>query len=72
MEILVGTNDVINGGTRYNISRIISHSGHDKPYFANDIALIRIDGEIAFNEKVQAIQLAPHDIPSKTPVKISM
>lgn len=56
MSVVVGTNDLKSGGTRYKIEKFVGHEKYDKPEFANDIALIRVDGEIKFNDKVQPIK----------------
>lgn len=71
MEVLVGTNDLGNGGTLYQTKKLIFHIKFNRPPFANDIALIKIDGEIALNEKVQPIELATEDVPPNTPLKLS-
>lgn len=56
LQILVGTNDLKAGGTRYKVSKLIAHEEYNHPHFANDIGLILIDGTIEFNEKVQPIK----------------
>lgn len=56
MKVLVGTNDLTSGGQRYKIKEMIRHEQYNQPSFANDIGLIRIDGRIEFNEKVQPIK----------------
>lgn len=55
-EILVGTNDLESGGTRYKPRRFIEnkkYGGSEKPSY--DIGLIHIGGTIEFDEKVQPI-----------------
>lgn len=47
------------------------HSEFNKPPYANDIALVKIDGAIVMNDKVQTIGLATEDLPAKTPLKLS-
>lgn len=59
IEILVGTADLRYGGTRYGVEQFIPHEQYDTPHFANDIALIRIKGEFAFDGKVQPIKYSP-------------
>lgn len=54
--MLVGTNDLNSGGTRYQAQQFITNEGYDQPSFANDIGLLRVDGSIEFNEKVQPIK----------------
>lgn len=52
----MGTVDLKSGGTRYGVEKFIPHEQYDTPHFANDIALIRVKGVIAFNDKVQPIR----------------
>lgn len=56
IEILVGTVNLKSGGTRYSVEKFIPHEQYDKPQFANDIALVRVKGKIAFNDKVKPIK----------------
>lgn len=53
---MVGTIDLKSSGTRYEVENFIRHEEYDKPEFANDIAMIRVKGEIKFNDKVQPIK----------------
>lgn len=71
LRILVGTNDLREGGTYYNVEKLIRHQNYNSPSFANDIALIKIVGEIDFNDKVQPIEVASEDVPDKTPLQLS-
>lgn len=56
MKILVGTNRLNSGGSRYSVASYIGHKEHDRPHFANDIGLVRVKDSIKFNEKVQPIK----------------
>lgn len=71
LEILVGTNDLGNGGTRYKIENIILHEDHNDPKFSNDIALIRVKGSIQFNDKVQPIEYSSEEVPDGTEVELT-
>lgn len=62
----MGTNDLKNGGSRYEVEKFIRHEQYDKPEFANDIALIRVKGEIQFNDKVQPIKYSEKFINADT------
>lgn len=53
---MVGTNDLRSGGQRYKVKKLIQHEKYNRPPFAYDIGLIRVDGRIEFNEKVQPIK----------------
>lgn len=66
----MGTIDLNSGGTRYDVEKFIPHEEYDKPPFANDIALIRIKGEIQFNDKVQPIQYSDKFINDDTYLQI--
>jgi len=55
-KILVGTNDLSKGGTLYQVKKFIFHVRYNSPRYANDIGLIKINGEIQFNELVQPIE----------------
>lgn len=72
MQVFVGTNNLKQGGTYYNTSKLIKHSRYNRPVFANDIALILIDGAITFNDKVRAVDIATEDVSANTPLQLSM
>ncbi|XP_055306211.1 chymotrypsin-1-like [Sitodiplosis mosellana] len=55
VEVLVGTNDLQSGGTRYTPKKYIVHEKYNQPDFANDIGLIQVE-KIEFNKKVQPIK----------------
>lgn len=63
-EILVGTNDLYSGGKRYKVKQVIPHERYNEPSFANDIGVVRIDGKIEFNEKVQPIKYSKRVVES--------
>ncbi|XP_026324114.1 chymotrypsin-2-like [Hyposmocoma kahamanoa] len=57
IRVVVGTNDLTVGGDRYSVDTIIIHSNYDEKRIKNDISLLKVSGEISFNDKVQPIQL---------------
>lgn len=63
---MVGTIDLKSSGTRYEVENFIRHEEYDKPEFANDIAVIRVKGEIKFNDKVQPIKYSDKFIKGDT------
>lgn len=71
LEILVGTNDLKTGGTRYKVSALYHHSRYDQPRFANDIGLIRINGTINFTTSVQPIEYSPKEVQQNSTLKLS-
>lgn len=61
----MGTNDQWSGGKLYNIKEFI---GHDKfnvsaPSKGYDVGLIKVEGPIEFNSKVQPIELSKKSVP---------
>lgn len=71
IKILVGTNDLKNGGKQYPVSKLIPHEEYNKPSFANDVGLILIDGEIEFNEKVQPIKYSNKFVKAGTKLRVT-
>lgn len=71
LEILVGTNDLKHGGTRYKVTTLYHHSRYDQPRFANDIGLIRINGTITFTTSVQPIEYSPKEVQPNSTLKLS-
>ncbi|XP_045486411.1 chymotrypsin-2-like [Pieris rapae] len=60
---VVGTLSRTKGGTKYEISKVITHKEHNKPTkFKNDIAVISTKKAIKFNKKVQPLPLPTQDI----------
>ena len=63
LEVYAGSNDLKGNGTYYKLEEIIIHEKYDEPKFAYDIAVIRVQGSIALNDKVQPIELSPEEVP---------
>lgn len=62
--ILAGTNDLTSGGTRYACKNSIRHERYDDPKYAYDIGLIRVNGSIEFNAKIQPIKYSSETVPN--------
>lgn len=62
IEIVVGTNNWLKNGIRYKVSDIIAHDGYRSSDSANDIALIRVETPIKFNQKVKAIKFTAKEV----------
>lgn len=62
---MVGTNEWSNG-THYNVSNIIVHEKFKLPDYINDIALIRVQSPIEFNERVQPIKFSAEEVQPDT------
>lgn len=71
VEIIVGTIDLKNGGKAYQSKKFFAHEKHDSPRFSNDIALILINEEIKFDDKVEPIDLATEDTPADSTLQLS-
>lgn len=63
-DILVGTNSLSSGGTRYGIKDFIIHENYEEKVYSNDIGLLRTRGPIEFNVRVQPVVLSPEEVPS--------
>lgn len=71
VEILVGTNDLKNGGTYYKVEKFIAHNEYNRPQFANDIAVIKLQNTIQFNEKVKPIELMRDEVPDGAELELT-
>lgn len=71
VEILVGTNKLCSGGTRYSTNKTFIHDNYTKSNYAYDIALIRVQSPIEFNSKVQPIKISPKVIEPETQLKVT-
>lgn len=71
ITILVGTNDLKSGGKYYKAKKAIPHEKYHFPLFGNDIALIQVDQEIEFNEKVQPIKYSDEFIEEGSKLRVT-
>lgn len=71
VEVLVGTNNLKAGGTRYKTNKTFIHEDYDKSNYAYDIALLRVQSPIEFNSKVQPIEISHKVIQPGTPLKVT-
>lgn len=69
----MGTNDLESGGHFYGVERYIQHEkyAHPPSEFSNDIAVIRVQGSIEFNDKVQPIELSPEQVAAGTVARLT-
>lgn len=72
-EVLVGTSELNSGsGQRYRVRNTISHDQFNGRYsFSYDIALVRLQTPIQFNDRVQAIKFSNKVIPENTRLLVS-
>lgn len=58
ITVQAGTNQLNSGGVSYVPEKVVAHSGYNSLSLVNDIALIRVNQAISFNNLVQSIKLA--------------
>lgn len=70
--VVAGSTKLNQGGDVYQADLILQHEKWDRPRLINDVALVRVDTDIVFNEKVQPIKLSSTTDLNKTyPVILS-
>ncbi|XP_015113983.1 chymotrypsin-2-like [Diachasma alloeum] len=55
IKVVVGTNRLSKGGTKYNVSMVIPNEDYDASKFANDIGLVRLATRMWFSDRVAPI-----------------
>lgn len=68
----MGSIDLVSNATCYSLGRINTHPQFHRPPFSHDLALVSVEGEIEFSEKVQTIEISPDEVPENTIVTLSM
>ncbi|CAG4926720.1 unnamed protein product [Colias eurytheme] len=71
VTIVVGTNSLRSGGTRYQPQEFINHEDYNSRSLKNDISLVKLLSEISFNDNVAPIPLPDSDISAGTACVIS-
>lgn len=66
VHIMVGTNDLNKGGTFYLAEWFVWHARFNEPEYAYDIALVRVYGQIEFNDRVKPIVYLSQEVPLYT------
>lgn len=61
VDILVGTNNLKNGGKYYKAKKFILHEKYNNPQYAYDIGLVEVNQTIEFNKLVQSIEPSSDD-----------
>lgn len=67
LEVLVGTNDLSKGGQFYQIEKFSVHEQFAGPK-RYDIATVRVQGTIEFNDHVQPIEVFKDELPNDSDV----
>ena len=58
ITVHAGTNQLNTNGQSYGVEKAVAHKGFSSVTLVNDIALIRVNKNIAFNNLVKPIKLA--------------
>lgn len=70
MQLMVGAHEYNTGGQHYyKVSDVVVHEGFILSDYINDIALIRVQTPIKFNDQVQPIKYTNKMIPPGTPLQ---
>ena len=76
IEILVGTNKLSSGGTRYKLKEAIKHEKYYVPEYGipnntYDIAIVKVQEPIEFNDKIQPIKYSIEEVGSGENLQVS-
>ncbi|XP_058832040.1 chymotrypsin-2-like isoform X2 [Topomyia yanbarensis] len=71
LQVLVGTNSLDVGGKRYDAEKFIIHNRYDMPMYYNDIALIKLETKLEFNNNVSAIPYSEKTIPENATLTLT-
>lgn len=70
IEVAVGSNKWWSG-EYYKVNNIIVHEKYGRDDSINDIALVRVQKSIKFNDKVQPIKYTPNEVAPGTTLRIT-
>ena len=68
---MAGSNSLKNGGIKRNVNLAIPHEKYNPREFTNDIALIRLEEPLEFNDAIKSISLRKTEAPTGSNVTIS-
>lgn len=60
IEIVAGSLSLVEGGDRYDVEKIIPHESYNPMIIRDDIALVKLNQTITYNENVQPVALCDH------------
>ncbi|KAL0882338.1 hypothetical protein ABMA27_000847 [Loxostege sticticalis] len=62
IRVVAGTTFRLSGGTRYDVSKILSHQGYNEETLEHDIAVVGTSRNIVFSRSVAPIDIAPANL----------
>lgn len=69
--IVVGTNDLSAGGTKYKVSKVMTHKLYDQRLKPNDIGLVKAKSPIQMGKFVNGIDYSWHTVPANSSLVLS-
>lgn len=71
MRVYAGAIKLRSDGVIYRPEKFFLHPKHNEPVNHNDIALVKVNGTIEFNDKVQPIELDPNRVPDNASLTLT-
>lgn len=71
IEIIVGTNKLQSGGSRYKIDKPIIHEEFGNPPFSHDLALVRLQSSLQFSDNVKPIKYSKKVVKAGSNLQVS-
>jgi Trypsin len=62
LSVLVGTNNLLDGGTRHQVAEIFIHEGYNAgEWYINDIAVVRVADPFVYDSNTSPVALPEQD-----------